>query len=221
MADSFYTVYRGGTGEVVEKKSRFIGECRPVADEDEAAAFVEEIRKKHYDARHHCFAYVLGNDGKLMRAADDGEPQGTAGRPMLEVLTGRGITNAMVVVTRYFGGTLLGTGGLVRCYTAAAQAALENSLIIEKKPGTRGVIRADYTETGKLQYLFGEMGLPVLDTVYGADVTFDLIVPEEQAGRLAKQLAEATAGRVKFEASEEVYFAEADGKIIADQRPAG
>ena len=121
--NSYYTIYRGGSGEVVEKKSRFIGEARAVSSEEEAAAFVEEIRKKYYDARHHCFAYVIGTDGKQMRAADDGEPQGTAGRPMLEVLTGKGLANAMVVVTRYFGGTVLGTGGLVRCYTAAAQAA--------------------------------------------------------------------------------------------------
>ncbi|MBQ9322199.1 MAG: YigZ family protein, partial [Eubacterium sp.] len=113
---AYYTIYKGGTGEVVEKKSRFIGETAQVTDEEQAAVFVEGIRKKFYDARHHCFAYVIGADGKLMRAADDGEPQGTAGKPMLEVLTGRGLANTIVVVTRYFGGTLLGTGGLVRCY---------------------------------------------------------------------------------------------------------
>ena len=212
--NSYYTIYRGGSGEVVEKKSRFIGEARAVSSEEEAAAFVEEIRKKYYDARHHCFAYVIGTDGKQMRAADDGEPQGTAGRPMLEVLTGKGLANAMVVVTRYFGGTLLGTGGLVRCYTAAAQAALSNSVIIEKKPGTRGVIRADYTDAGKLQYLFGELALPVLNTAYEAAVTFDLIVPPDQAGRLTKQLAEATAGRVSFEEQGQVWYAEAGGEII-------
>ncbi|MBQ9061226.1 MAG: YigZ family protein [Eubacterium sp.] len=212
--NAYFTIYRGGSGEVVEKKSRFIGEAAQVTDEEQAAAFVEGIRKKYYDARHHCFAYVIGADGKLMRAADDGEPQGTAGKPMLEVLTGRGLANTIVVVTRYFGGTLLGTGGLVRCYTAAAQAALDNSLIIEKKPGTRGVVRADYAEIGKLQYLFNELQIPVLDTLYEASVVFDLIVPPDQIGRLNKQLAEASAGRIAVEESGEVWYAEAEGKIM-------
>ena len=213
---AYYTIYKGGTGEVVEKKSRFIGETAQVTDEEQAAAFVEGIRKKFYDARHHCFAYVIGADGKLMRAADDGEPQGTAGKPMLEVLTGRGLANTIVVVTRYFGGTLLGTGGLVRCYTAAAQAALDNSVIVEKKPGTRGVVRADYAEIGKLQYLFNELQIPVLDTFYEASVVFDLIVPPGQTGRLNKQLAEASAGRISLEESGEVWYAEAEGKIILE-----
>ncbi len=214
--NAYFTIYRGGTGEVVEKKSRFIGETARVTDEEQAAAFVEGIRKHYYDARHHCFAYVIGADGKLMRAADDGEPQGTAGKPMLEVLTGRGLANTIVVVTRYFGGTLLGTGGLVRCYTAAAQAALDNSVIVEKKPGTRGVVRAEYAEIGKLQYLFNELQIPVLDTLYEASVVFDLIVPPGQTGRLNKQLAEATAGRISLEKSGEVWYAEAEGKIILE-----
>ena len=214
--NAYFTIYRGGTGEVVEKKSRFIGETARVTDEEQAAAFVEGIRKHYYDARHHCFAYVIGADGKLMRAADDGEPQGTAGKPMLEVLTGRGLANTIVVVTRYFGGTLLGTGGLVRCYTAAAQAALDNSVIVEKKPGTRGVVRAEYAEIGKLQYLFNELQIPVLDTLYEASVVFDLIVPPGQTGRLNKQLAETTAGRISLEKSGEVWYAEAEGKIILE-----
>lgn len=214
--NAYFTVYRGGTGEVVEKKSRFIGETAQVTDEEQAAVFVEGIRKRYYDARHHCFAYVIGADGKLMRAADDGEPQGTAGKPMLEVLTGRGLANTIVVVTRYFGGTLLGTGGLVRCYTAAAQAALDNSVIVEKKPGTRGAVRAEYAEIGKLQYLFNELQIPVLDTLYEASVVFDLIVPPGQIGRLNKQLAEATAGRISLEESGEVWYAEAEGKIILE-----
>ena len=214
--NAYFTIYKGGTGEVVEKKSRFIGETAQVTDEEQAAAFVEGIRKRYYDARHHCFAYVIGADGKLMRAADDGEPQGTAGKPMLEVLTGRGLANTIVVVTRYFGGTLLGTGGLVRCYTAAAQAALDNSVIVEKKPGTRGVVRADYAEIGKLQYLFNELQIPVLDTLYEASVVFDLVVPPGQAGRLNKQLAEASAGRISLEESEEVWYAEAEGRIILE-----
>ena len=114
----------GGTGEIVEKKSRFIATIRPVNSEEEASAFIEEIKKKYWDARHNCSAFVVGRRGELTRCSDDGEPGGTAGRPMLEVLLGEGIRNVAVVVTRYFGGTLLGTGGLVRAYTQAVKEGL-------------------------------------------------------------------------------------------------
>ena len=206
----------GGQGEYEEKKSRFIATLRPVNSIEEAASFIEEMKKRYWDARHNCSAYVIGRNNEITRCSDDGEPSGTAGRPMLEVLTGRGLANTIVVVTRYFGGTLLGTGGLVRCYTAAAQAALDNSVIVEKKPGTRGVVRADYAEIGKLQYLFNELQIPVLDTLYEASVVFDLIVPPGQTGRLNKQLAEASAGRISLEESGEVWYAEAEGKIILE-----
>ncbi len=112
----------GAEAELVEKKSRFIATVRPVASEEEAAAFIEEMKKKYYDARHNCSAYVIGSRAQITRSSDDGEPGGTAGRPMLEVLLGSGIRNVAVVVTRYFGGTLLGTGGLVRAYSAQGSA---------------------------------------------------------------------------------------------------
>ncbi len=107
-------LYSGGQGELVEKKSRFIATVRPVSNEEEALAFIEEMRKQYWDARHNCFAYVIGERNELARFSDDGEPGGTAGKPMLDVLLGEGLHNTAVVVTRYFGGTLLGTGGLVR-----------------------------------------------------------------------------------------------------------
>ncbi len=114
-------LYKGGEGEIVEKKSRFIATLRPIASEEEAAQFLAEIRKKYWDARHHCSAFVLGERGDLTRCSDDGEPSGTAGRPMLDVLTGEGLTGCMAVVTRYFGGTLLDTGGQVRAYGGAVR----------------------------------------------------------------------------------------------------
>ena len=126
MTEQYQTVYEGGTGEIVEKKSRFIATVRPVETEEEALAFIEEMKKKYWDARHNCFAYVLGERQEIMRCSDDGEPSGTAGRPMLEVLLAEEIRNVAVVVTRYFGGTLLGTGGLVRAYSQAVKAGLEN-----------------------------------------------------------------------------------------------
>ena len=119
--DNYRVLLSGGEGEIVEKKSRFISTIRKCETEEEAVAFIEEMKKKYWDARHNCSAFIIGSRGELTRCSDDGEPSGTAGRPMLEVLTGSGIRNIAVVVTRYFGGTLLGTGGLVRAYSKAVQ----------------------------------------------------------------------------------------------------
>lgn len=143
--ECYHTVYTEGTGEIVEKKSRFIAEVFPVSNEEEAFAHLEEIRKKHWDARHHCWAYVIGRNPAAERMSDDGEPAGTAGKPILEVLRGKKLTDVFVVVTRYFGGTLLGTGGLVRAYTSAAAEALAHTVIITKIHGFKLKIITDYT----------------------------------------------------------------------------
>ena len=134
MLEEYRTVYEGGRGEIVEKKSRFIATVRPVKKEEEALAFIEEMRKKYWDATHNCFAYVIGERREIMRCSDDGEPGGTAGKPMLDVLLGEKLYNTAVVVTRYFGGTLLGTGGLVRAYSKAAQEGISAS---RAKPKSR------------------------------------------------------------------------------------
>ena len=129
-------LYSAGCGEIEEKKSRFIAHTEAVTSEEEAVNFINSMKKQYFDARHNCYAFVIGDNSELTRCSDDGEPSGTAGRPMLEVLLGEGITNVVCVVTRYFGGPLLGTGGLVRAYQAAVKQGLNNSVIIEKKPGT-------------------------------------------------------------------------------------
>lgn len=131
------TVYAGGEGEIVEKKSRFIATVRPVSSEEEAVAFINEMKKKYWDARHNCSAFVIGDRQEISRCSDDGEPAQTAGRPILDVLLKEEIHNVCVVVTRYFGGTLLGTGGLVRAYQKATQTGLENSVIIDKQIGRK------------------------------------------------------------------------------------
>ena len=133
--DSYRVLLAGGQGEYVEKKSRFIATLQKCESEEEAFLFIEKIKKKYWDARHNCYAFVIGAKGELARYSDDGEPGGTAGRPMLEVLNGEGIRNAAVVVTRYFGGVLLGTGGLVRAYTQAVKEGLKNSR--KKRSGLR------------------------------------------------------------------------------------
>ena len=166
-----HVIYKGGEGEITEKKSRFIATVRPVQSEEEATAFISEMKKKYWDAKHNCSAFVIGERQELTRCSDDGEPAQTAGRPMLDVLLREGITDVAVVVTRYFGGVLLGTGGLVRAYQAATQAGLAVSQIIEKKQGSRLIIHTDYTGLGKLQYLFGQQSTAILNTTYEADVT--------------------------------------------------
>ena len=164
--EQYNTVLEGGTGEIVEKKSRFIATVRPVKNEEEALVFLEEMRKKYWDARHNCYAYSIGKNREFTRCSDDGEPSGTAGRPMLDVILGEDIYNVAVVVTRYFGGVLLGTGGLVRAYSKAMQEGLAGSLVIEKKKGISLKVTTDYTGIGKIQYIAGERQIPILDSEY-------------------------------------------------------
>ena len=210
MTEQYQTVYEGGTGEIVEKKSRFIATVRPVETEEEALAFIEEMKKKYWDARHNCWAYVLGERQELLRCSDDGEPPQTAGRPMMDVLTGAGLTNTAVVVTRYFGGTLLGTGGLVRAYSAAVQEGLKNSRIITKCRGVRLSIGTDYNGIGRLQYLFGQRQIPMMDTEYTDRVRFAVLVPVSRVQEITKAVTEATSGQAVITEDRELYYAVVD-----------
>lgn len=207
-------VYKGGQGEITEKKSRFIATVRPVESEDEAVSFINETKKKYWDARHNCSAFVIGKRQELTRCSDDGEPAGTAGRPMLDVLLKENIHNAAVVVTRYFGGVLLGTGGLVRAYQQATKAGLSASEIIEKKDGAVLFIRTDYTGIGRLQYLFAQEKITVMDTAYEADVLVKAVIPENDKKRIEKTIIEQTNGTAKLEWGNEVTFAEYDGEVL-------
>ena len=214
MVEQYKTVYEGGTGEIVEKKSRFIANVRPVETEEEALAFIEEMKKKYWDARHNCSAYILGERQEQMRCSDDGEPSQTAGKPMMDVLDGAGLTNTAVVVTRYFGGTLLGTGGLVRAYSAAVQEGLKNSRIITKYWGTELLVGTDYNGIGKLQYLFGQRQIPILDAEYTDQVQFTVLVPVSRVQEIRKAVTEATSGQVSMEEKRSLYYAEVDGKYV-------
>ena len=207
-------VYKGGQGEITEKKSSFIATVRPVESEDEAVSFINETKKKYWDARHNCSAFVIGKRQELTRCSDDGEPAGTAGRPMLDVLLKENIHNAAVVVTRYFGGVLLGTGGLVRAYQQATKAGLSASEIIEKKDGAVLFIRTDYTGIGRLQYLFAQEKITVMDTAYEADVLVKAVIPENDKKRIEKTIIEQTNGTAKLEWGDEVTFAEYDGEVL-------
>ena len=196
----------GGEGEIVEKKSRFIATVRIVESEEEAQLFIEEMKKKYWDARHNCSAFVIGARGELTRCSDDGEPSGTAGRPMLEVLLGTGIRNIAVVVTRYFGGVLLGTGGLVRAYTQAVQEGIKNCETAVMRFGVRYRFMTDYNGIGKILYLLSERGIEQESADYGENVTLQVIVPVEQAALLVKEVTEATSGKTEITELERTYF---------------
>nr|WP_297884993.1 YigZ family protein [uncultured Blautia sp.] len=214
MLEIYKTVLEGGVGEITEKKSRFIATVRPVKSEEEALAFLEETKKKYWDARHNCFVYSVGLNREYTRCSDDGEPSGTAGRPMLDVILGEDIYNVAVVVTRYFGGVLLGTGGLVRAYSKAVQEGLEASRIIEKRHGIALKVTTDYTGIGKIQYIAGERNIPILDSEYTDKVVLELLIPSENVEGVQKAITESTNGRARMEKDRELYFAVLDGEVL-------
>jgi len=214
MLLQYQTVYQGNTAEIVEKKSRFIASVFPVRDETEALALIEQIRKKHRDANHNCFAYVLGERFELQRCSDDGEPNGTAGRPMLDVLLGKEIHDTLAVVTRYFGGTLLGTGGLVRAYSGAIKAGLEASNIITKIYGYKLSIQTDYNGLGKIQYILGRRGLTVLDSDYSDVVRIEVLLPQNEEAAVTAEIIDKTNGQAVIARGEGCCFANVGGEMI-------
>lgn len=205
-ADTWRVLLEGGEGEYVEKKSRFIATLRKCESEEEAVRFVEEMKKKYWDARHNCHAFVIGSKGELTRCSDDGEPSGTAGRPMLEVLTGAGLRDAAVVVTRYFGGVLLGTGGLVRAYTQAVKEGLKNCKVGRMCYGHLVQITTDYVWIGKVLYLLGNLNLEPVSSDYGERIVLKLEVPGQKLERLRREVAESTNGQAEFVKEKDIYF---------------
>lgn len=210
----YKALYQGGEGELTEKKSRFIATTLPIASEEEALAFIEATKKKYWNATHNCSAFVIGKRHELKRCSDDGEPNGTAGRPMLDVLLGEDIHNTAVVVTRYFGGTLLGTGGLVRAYSGAVKAGLEGSVMIEKYLGNRLMVQTDYNGIGKIQYITAQSGILTLNSEYTDLVKVELLVPSDKEEGLRKKITEATNGRAKIDVIEETWFGQVNGEIL-------
>ncbi len=206
MVKDYKTIYEGGVGEIVEKKSRFIGTIAHVESEEEAIAFIERIKKQYWDARHNCSAYIIGERQEIMRCSDDGEPAQTAGKPMLDVLSGQGLCNVVAVVTRYFGGTLLGTGGLVRAYSKAVQEGLAHSVIIEKHLADELVITTDYNGIGKIQYLLAQEGVVSTDTEYTDVVVVTVPIPVDRTTQLKTKIIEGTNGRAKIQVKRQLYY---------------
>ena len=213
MLSQYKTVYRGGEAEIIEKKSRFIATVKPVKTEEEAIAFIESMKKKYWNATHNCSAYVLGEHFQIQRCSDDGEPSGTAGKPMLDVLLGEEIHDVVVVVTRYFGGTLLGTGGLVRAYSSSTKEGLLASKVITKMHGQKISIQTDYTGLGKIQYIFGQRGLMILNSIYTDKVELEVLLPENEIVAVMAEIREGTNGQAIMELQEACYFANIDGEM--------
>lgn len=214
MLETYRTIFENGTDEIVEKKSRFIARIALVESEGEALTFIEKMKKQYWDARHHCYAFRIGTDQLLERCSDDGEPSGTAGKPMLEVLSGQQLYNVVAVVIRYFGGTLLGTGGLVRAYTKSVQAGIEASTVIEKKLACVVQLICDYSFYGKIQYLAATENISIVDTQFTDNVTVKLLVPVSKKEQIKKKLVEASSGTVHLEEGNQLYYAELDGELI-------
>jgi len=216
MIGRYKSVFEGGQGELVEKKSRFIATVAPVETEEEALEFIEKMKKKYWDARHNCYAYVIGQNQELMRFSDDNEPQGTAGKPMLDVLLGEEVHNTAVVVTRYFGGTLLGTGGLVRAYSGAVQAGLANSVIVDKCCGVPLSIGTDYSGIGKVQYLLAQRKIHTISSEYTDTVRIEALVPISQKQELLAALTEGTNGKASLQAGDPCWYVVVDNEVLID-----
>lgn len=206
MSISLKIVKKGGTGEIVEKKSRFIAQVFPIESEEEALELLTKVRKQYYDARHNCFAYVVGENNETERCSDDGEPSGTAGRPMMDVIIGQGVHNVLVVVTRYFGGTLLGTGGLVRAYSAAVKEGLANCEILEKIRGHEVRLVTDYNSVGKIQYVAATMEVPEQASEYTDKVILTYRVPADVVEQFEKEITEKTGGKTEIEREDETWI---------------
>jgi uncharacterized YigZ family protein len=205
MLQSYATVKQIGSAEIVIKRSRFIGHAKPVEMEEEAIAFVEEIRKQHSNATHHCYAYVAGERDQYQKQSDDGEPSGTAGKPILEVIKHRQLKNVAVVVTRHYGGIMLGAGGLVRAYTDGAAACIDAAVPVWKKLHQEVQIEADYTWHGKIEHELRQMGTLIKDTRFTDHVIVLCLPLQSEAERLADRLTDVTQGKCPIKLGQVEY----------------
>ena len=195
MTAPYKTLRRAASDEFIIHKSRFIGYASPVQTEEEALAFLQSIRVKHKDATHNCYAYVIGRNAGVMRYSDDGEPGGTAGLPMMEVLKAQGVVNCCVVVTRYFGGVLLGAGGLVRAYTQGCAVALKAAQVVVMEPSRRYLCEVGYPLWDRVQHTLRALPVQLLGSEFTTAVTFTLLMRENDASAVLEELTRVTDGR--------------------------
>ena len=211
---NYKTLNKFGVDEYIVEKSTFIGYAKPIKTEEEAIEFINEIKKKHKDATHNVWAYTIGENMNIQRYSDDGEPQGTAGIPTLEVIKKEDLRDVVVVVTRYFGGIKLGAGGLVRAYTKGAKVGIEAGIVIEKVKYSEVKIKIEYTQLGRIQNEIMNLGFKVKDTIYSEDVELIVYVRNEEAQSLMDRIIDITSGTADVSLGEEYYLSEKDGELI-------
>lgn len=212
----YVTIKNLGEDSFEEKKSEFIGYAKRIDTEDEAKEFINEIKAKHKQARHNCFAYVIGENMGIQRYSDDGEPQGTAGIPILEVMKKGEITDCVIVVTRYFGGVLLGTGGLTRAYKKGASIAIKSAEIVEKVHGLKISFKIEYDLLGKIQYVCNQRNWHLEDIKYEDNVTFTIISEKKLEPLIENEIINVTNGKVKvYKSDEGIYFKE-DNRLFCE-----
>ncbi|EPY08448.1 hypothetical protein AZ66_15490 [Paenibacillus sp. E194] len=210
MLEQYKTVRQFGSKEIVIKKSRFIGYGKPVANEEEAIAFIDEIKKQHWNATHNCSAYVIGERDEIQKASDDGEPSGTAGKPILEVMKNQGLKNTVIVVTRYFGGILLGAGGLIRAYTDGAVAAIEAADAIVKVLHQEVFVEIDYTWLGKLENELRNRETRMGETQFTDKVTLTCLPVVSETERFMAWITDLTQGQAVIRKGDPIYYIEGE-----------
>ncbi len=212
MVENFKSLHIQSEIEIIEKKSKFIGHAMPVSSENEALEYIEGIKKKHYNASHNVFAYTIGHND-YCRYSDDGEPSGTAGMPILNILKSENIRNALIVVTRYFGGTLLGTGGLLRAYQSAAKSALNSAVIIEKSLYKKISLSCNYNISGKIKYYILENENIILDTLYTDSVEYTVLSKYSEHRNFLEGIRDISADSIKPELLDELYVSKINNEI--------
>lgn len=212
MLNHYYTIEQDGQSEIEIKKSRFICHLKRITSETEAQNFIQSIKKEHVKANHNCVAYLIGEQDEIQRAYDDGEPSGTAGVPMLEVLKKRQLKNVVVVVTRYFGGIKLGAGGLIRAYGKVVSHGLNDVGIVERRLHTQITVVASYPASGKLENSLREAGYAIKDTLYSDVVSFVCLVDQEQLNLFQEKIVEWLNGQVTFKIEGAIYC---DQKVLS------
>ena len=203
---SYKCIYEGGQGEIEEKKSRFICHVKPVETEEEATAFINAKKKEYWDARHNCYAYVIGENSEISKCSDNGEPSGTAGKPILEVINGAGVTNALIIVTRYFGGVLLGTGGLVRAYTQGCKIALKAAGIVRMELTSIRKCRVSYPAWNMIQYAIRNLDVRLEDITYSDAVEFIVCTRKKDVQEMIRTMDTLTEGKTVWIKTEEKYM---------------
>lgn len=210
MLEQYRTVRSSGSKEVVIRKSRFIGHVMPVENEEEALLFIEDIKKKHRDATHNCSAYVIGERDEIQRQSDDGEPSGTAGKPILEVIRNQGVKNVAIVVTRYFGGIMLGAGGLIRAYTDGAVLALEAGEVITRVLRREVFVEIEYTWLGKVENELRGRGIQTGETLFTDKVTLLCLPRNDEGDAFMAWITDQTQGQALVTEGRRIYYSEGD-----------